>query len=126
MTILGLESGEVVHQRPNPQQRCRPDDSGACGSRIRFLTARDPFFSAPQIPPVSHPSAPAASAVPTRKRHWVVVFAIALAMICYIDRVIIAQATPTMRADLNLSIEQWGWILGIFSWAYTLCEVPGG
>ena len=47
-------------------------------------------------------------------------------MICYIDRVIIAQATPTMRADLNLSIEQWGWILGIFSWAYTLCEIPGG
>jgi ACS family glucarate transporter-like MFS transporter len=86
----------------------------------RGLSCHSKFF------PVSHPASSAASTVPTRKRHWVVVFAISLAMICYIDRVIIAQATPTMRADLNLSIEQWGWILGIFSWAYTLCEIPGG
>ena len=71
-------------------------------------------------------SVPPSPSVPTRARHWVVVFAIALASICYIDRVIIAQAAPAMRAELGLSTVQWGWVLGIFSWAYTLCEIPGG
>jgi MFS family permease len=56
----------------------------------------------------------------------VVFFAISLAMISYTDRVIIAQAAPNVRSDLGLSLIQWGWVLGIFSWAYTLFEIPGG
>jgi hypothetical protein len=36
--------------------------------------------------------------VPTRARHVVTTFAIALAVITYIDRVCISQAAPAMRA----------------------------
>lgn len=63
---------------------------------------------------------------PTRARRWVVVFAIALAMICYTDRVIIAQAETEMRRDLSLTQLQWTWVLTIFSLAYTFFEIPGG
>jgi ACS family glucarate transporter-like MFS transporter len=69
---------------------------------------------------------PASDARPTTARHWVVVFAISLALICYTDRVIIAQAASNIQADLGLSRVQMGWVFFIFSWAYTVFEVPGG
>jgi MFS family permease len=56
----------------------------------------------------------------------VVAFAIALAMICYTDRVIVAQAETVMRHDLSLNQIQWTWVLTIFSLAYTFFEIPGG
>ena len=62
----------------------------------------------------------------TSARHFVVVFAIFLALICYTDRVIIAQAASNIQADLGLSRVQMGWVFFIFSWAYTVFEVPGG
>jgi ACS family glucarate transporter-like MFS transporter len=64
--------------------------------------------------------------VPTRTRHWVVVFAVALAVITYIDRVCISQAAPSMRHDLNLSPAEMGWAFAAFAWAYALFEIPGG
>ena len=54
------------------------------------------------------------------------VLAISLALICYTDRVIIAQAASNIQADLGLSRVQMGWVFFIFSWAYTLFEIPGG
>ncbi len=63
---------------------------------------------------------------PTHARHWVVVFAISLALISYTDRVVIAQAASNIQADLALSRVQMGWVFFVFSWAYTLFEVPGG
>ncbi|MBC7924717.1 MAG: MFS transporter [Bryobacteraceae bacterium] len=63
---------------------------------------------------------------PTRTRYWVVVFAITLAILSYIDRVCISQAaTPIMR-DLNLTRTQMGQIFSSFAIAYALFEVPGG
>ena len=55
-----------------------------------------------------------------------VLFAISLALICYTDRVIIAQAASNIQGDLGLSRMQMGWVFFIFSWAYTIFEVPGG
>lgn len=63
---------------------------------------------------------------PTRARHKVVVFAVALAIITYIDRVCISQAAPAMRHDLGLSPEQMGMAFSAFAWAYALMEIPGG
>jgi MFS transporter, ACS family, glucarate transporter len=71
-------------------------------------------------------ASPASDSKPTSARHWVVVFAISLALICYTDRVIIAQAASNIQAELGLSRVQMGWVFFIFSWAYTVFEVPGG
>ena len=63
---------------------------------------------------------------PTHARHWVVVFAVTLALISYTDRVVIAQAATNIQAELSLSRVQMGWVFFVFSWAYTAFEIPGG
>ena len=72
------------------------------------------------------PSSPAVSEAPSGARHWVVFFAITLALICYTDRVVIAQAADHIQGDLGLSRIQMGWVFFIFSFAYTAFEIPGG
>jgi MFS family permease len=56
----------------------------------------------------------------------VLVFAVALAVITYVDRVCISQAAPQMQEDLHLTKEQMGWVFTAFSLAYALFEIPGG
>src|SRR5689334_10711020 len=63
---------------------------------------------------------------PTGVRHLVVVYAVALAVITYIDRVCISQALPTMSKELGLGPVEQGAIFTAFGWAYALFEVPGG
>ena len=63
---------------------------------------------------------------PTHARHWVVVFAVTLALISYTDRVVIAQAATNIQGELSLSRVQMGWVFFVFSWAYTAFEIPGG
>ena len=53
-------------------------------------------------------------------------FAVTLGLICYTDRVVIAQAASNIQGDLGLSRVQMGWVFFIFSWAYTMFEIPGG
>ena len=48
---------------------------------------------------------------PTHARYWVVVFALALAMIMYIQRVAISQAIVPISADLHLNKAQTGLVL---------------
>lgn len=80
-------------------------------------------MSAPDRPRV----APATmSEPPTRARGWVVIFAVTLAMVQYIDRVAISQAAPLIAADLQLSPSQMGWVFSAFTLAYALFEIPGG
>ena len=69
---------------------------------------------------------PRAQQRPTHVRYWVVVFAIALAVITYIDRVCISLAAPYITADLKLTEVQMGYAFSAFAWAYALFEVPGG
>jgi ACS family glucarate transporter-like MFS transporter len=63
---------------------------------------------------------------PTRARYWVIVFAITLAILAYIDRVCISMAMPRMSADLGLTDVQKGMVFSAFGIAYALFEVPGG
>ncbi len=63
---------------------------------------------------------------PTRVRYWVVVFAVTLAVITYIDRVCIGVAAPAIQEELHLSKVQMGYIFAAFGWAYALFEIPGG
>ena len=63
---------------------------------------------------------------PTHVRYWVIVFAVALAVVTYIDRVCISVFTPLIRHDLHLTEKQMGYCLGAFALAYSLFEMPGG
>jgi ACS family glucarate transporter-like MFS transporter len=63
---------------------------------------------------------------PTRVRYWVVVFAVTLAIVTYIDRVCISFAARFIRTDLHLSAVQMGYAFSAFAWAYALFEIPGG
>lgn len=63
---------------------------------------------------------------PTRARYWVIVFAITLAVIQYLDRVCISQAAPHISTDLGLSKTQMGYIFSAFTLAYALFEIPTG
>jgi ACS family glucarate transporter-like MFS transporter len=62
----------------------------------------------------------------TRVRYWVIVFAVTLAVITYIDRVCISFAAPAIREELHLSAKQLGWVFLIFNWSYAAFEIPGG
>jgi MFS family permease len=63
---------------------------------------------------------------PTRARHLVIVFAVCLAIITYIDRVCISQAAPYIQRDLGFSRVQMGYVFAAFALAYALFEIPGG
>jgi ACS family glucarate transporter-like MFS transporter len=63
---------------------------------------------------------------PTRVRYWVIVFAVALAVVTYIDRVSFGNAETSIRADLGLRKDQMGIIFSCFGFAYALFEIPGG
>src|SRR3977135_3028619 len=63
---------------------------------------------------------------PTAVRHLVIVFAVALAVVTYIDRVCISQAAPLITRDLGFSKDQMGYVFSAFTLAYSLFEIPGG
>lgn len=63
---------------------------------------------------------------PTRVRYLVIVFAVTLAVVTYIDRVCISIAAPSITKDLGLDSVGMGWAFTAFGWAYALFEIPGG
>src|SRR5579883_1514857 len=63
---------------------------------------------------------------PSRARYWVIVFAVALAVLSYIDRVAISQAAGPISRDLSLSKSAMGLVFGAFGLSYSLFEVPTG
>jgi ACS family glucarate transporter-like MFS transporter len=72
------------------------------------------------------PAPPAITARATHARYWVIVFAVTLAIIQYVDRVCISQAAPLISRDLQLSEQQMGWVFSAFTLAYALFEIPAG
>ena len=69
------------------------------------------------------------TARPTRVRYWVIVFAVALAVITYIDRVSLGSAEISIRTDLGLTHKQMGLVFTCFGIAYALFRnsqrIPG-
>jgi MFS family permease len=63
---------------------------------------------------------------PSRTRRIVLLFAVTLAVITYVDRVCISQAAPSMQSELGLTKIQMGYAFTAFGWAYALFEIPGG
>lgn len=56
----------------------------------------------------------------------VILFAVTLSVITYIDRVCIGQAAPAIMADLHLSKIEMGYVFSAFGLSYALLEIPGG
>lgn len=63
---------------------------------------------------------------PSRTRHGVIVFAVMLGIIHYIDRVCFASLAPVIQTDLSLTKQEMKWVFFAFSIAYALFEIPGG
>jgi predicted MFS family arabinose efflux permease len=63
---------------------------------------------------------------PSRTRYRVVVLAIGLAVLSYVQRVAISGAAIPISHDLRLSKEQMGLVFGAFGLAYALFEIPAG
>lgn len=62
----------------------------------------------------------------SRTRYGVVVLAIGLAVLSYVQRVAISGAAVPIAHDLRLSKEQMGLVFGAFGLAYALFELPMG
>jgi MFS family permease len=56
----------------------------------------------------------------------VIVFAVTLAVITYIDRVCISFSAPAISKELGLTAVQMGWAFTAFGVAYAFFEIPGG
>ena len=66
---------------------------------------------------------------PSHARYWVVGFAVALAILSYIDRVLMSQAMAGPKgiaAELHLQPWERGYVFGAFAIAYALFEMPSG
>ena len=63
---------------------------------------------------------------PSRTRYSVVMLAIGLAVLSYVQRVAISGAEVPIAHDLRLSKQQMGLVFGAFGLAYALFEIPMG
>ena len=61
-----------------------------------------------------------------RYRYGVLALLVALSMITFMDRLAIAVAGPRIQAELGITPQEWGWVLGVFVLAYGLFEIPTG
>ena len=77
----------------------------------------------PRGPQIETGASPAKA---TRARYFVVLLAISLAVLSYVQRVAISQAAEPIARDLHLRKEQMGFIFGAFGLAYALFEIPMG
>jgi MFS transporter, ACS family, glucarate transporter len=50
----------------------------------------------------------------------------ALVFVMYLDRLCIAVAGPRMQREMAISPSHWGWVIGAFTFAYALFEIPSG
>jgi ACS family glucarate transporter-like MFS transporter len=61
-----------------------------------------------------------------KNRTHILVMLVLLAIITFLDRISIAVAGPRIQAELGISPERWGWVLGAFVLAYGVFEIPTG
>jgi len=61
-----------------------------------------------------------------KKRYQVLLVLSLLSMITFLDRVALSSASVSIMDELHITTVQWGWILGMFTLAYALFEIPTG
>ncbi|MBY0479898.1 MAG: MFS transporter [Chitinophagaceae bacterium] len=60
------------------------------------------------------------------KRYQVLFVLSLLSMITFLDRIALSSASVSIMGDLHINTMQWGWILGMFTLAYGIFEMPTG
>ncbi len=63
---------------------------------------------------------------PTHAHYWVLGWLCLAATIAYVSRNSISAAESTIRSELQLSVQQMGWVLSAFFWCYALAQIPTG
>lgn len=74
----------------------------------------------------SGPPTPAEEDQPSRVRHVVILLLVLHYANTYMDRVVIAQAGPSLKDEFALSQTELGMVFTAFTLAYALFQVPGG
>jgi len=69
---------------------------------------------------------PAPDEQPTKMRYFVVLVAMLMAVLLYLDRFCVGIAEPYIKQDLNLSMFQMGMFFSAFFLTYALFQVPSG
>jgi MFS family permease len=63
---------------------------------------------------------------PTRIRYGMIMLAMLVAVLLYLDRVCMSIASKSVAADLGISGTDLNWLLGAFFWTYALGQLPAG
>lgn len=61
-----------------------------------------------------------------RIRYWMVLLAMMVAVLLYLDRICLSTASAAVESDLGLEKDKLKWILGAFFWTYALAQLPAG
>jgi MFS family permease len=61
-----------------------------------------------------------------RIRYWMVLLAMLVAVLLYLDRICLSVASASVERDLELSSDKLKWILSAFFWTYALAQLPAG
>ncbi len=69
---------------------------------------------------------PPAAESPSSVRYLVIILCVLMSALLYIDRFAIAPIATTIMLELDLDKERWGRAIGLFFFAYALCQVPAG
>ena len=62
----------------------------------------------------------------SRVRYWMVLLAMLVAVLLYLDRICLSTASESIEKDLGLNKEQLSWVLSAFFWAYAAAQLPAG
>lgn len=82
--------------------------------------------SASADPRAAAQDAAPASALPTRRRWFMLCLLLVATIINYVDRVNISIAAPFMSSELGLDKVQMGLVFSAFAWTYAFALVPAG
>ncbi len=61
-----------------------------------------------------------------RIRYWMVLLAMCVAILLYLDRICLSTASVSVEKDLKLEPGELKWILGAFFWTYAFAQLPAG
>ena len=63
---------------------------------------------------------------PTGVRHEMVLLAMVVAVLLYLDRVCLSTAATVVQRDLGIGGPEMDWVLSAFFWTYALAQLPAG
>jgi MFS family permease len=76
--------------------------------------------------PTQPPAPNTVAAPPSHVRYNVLLLTFCITFMMYVDRAVMASATPAIMREFHLSKIAMGWSTSAFNWSYALFQVPGG